>query len=191
MALRPGSSALTPPQPCRTRGSTGVPVTVGNRLPGGVRSSRRVPFAAIDHTAPKRGLADRAREIAERAHRPETDGGVRDGVMADLLESEIEQAVETDPRYGEAQDMRRIKKVAGRRGTTRPSDQNAGELIDAADRCRGIVDRGRERPQRDINDLDDAELDVLLHRPRRADVNRRQQLEHLPFGDAVAARHMQ
>jgi hypothetical protein len=36
--------------------------------------------------------------------------------MADLLESEIEQAVETDPRYGEAQDMRRIKKVAGRRG---------------------------------------------------------------------------
>jgi len=96
-------------------------------------------FAAIDHTAPKHGLADRAREIAECPHQPETDGGVGDGVMADLLESEIKQAVETDPRYGEAQDMRRVKKVAGRRGTSRPSDQNDGELIDAADRCRGIV----------------------------------------------------
>jgi hypothetical protein len=54
------------------------------------------------------------------AHQPETDGGVRDSVIADLLESEIKQAVETDPRPDEAQDMRRIKKMAGRRGT----DQN-------------------------------------------------------------------
>jgi hypothetical protein len=40
------------------------------------------------------------------AHQPETTGGVRDGVMADLLESEIEQPVETDPRYGEPQQVR-------------------------------------------------------------------------------------
>jgi hypothetical protein len=76
------------------------------------------PSASIDHPAPKHGLADRAHEIAERAHQPETDGGVRDGVMADLLESEIEQAIETDPRYGKSQEMRRIKKWPG--GAARP-----------------------------------------------------------------------
>src|SRR5271169_90918 len=141
MALRSFSSVLTPPRPMPDLRIDKRPCNLWKssswRRPEQPASTR---FAAIDHTAPKHGLADRAREIAECPHQPETDGGVGDGVMADLLESEIKQAVETDPRYGEAQDMRRVKKVAGRRGTSRPSDQNDGELIDAADRC--LVDRG-------------------------------------------------
>src|ERR1700689_2255807 len=95
--------------------------------------------------------------------------------MPDLLERGIQQSVVTDPRDGEAQHVRRRVQIGLRRCAARPEDHDASELIDAVDRSGRIVDGRRDRPERDIDDLDDAELDVLLHRARRADVDCAQQ----------------
>jgi hypothetical protein len=43
-----------------------------------------------------------------------------------------------------------------------PADWDAAEPVDATDRGAGIVHRRGDRSKRDIEDLDDAELHVLL-----------------------------
>src|SRR6516164_658796 len=62
-----------------------------------------------------------------------------------------------------------IRAVA-RRHAADPQDHNSAELVHAADRRAGIVDGGRHRAQRNVDDLDDAEFDILLHSARRADI---------------------
>ena len=52
----------------------------------------------------------------------------------------------------------------------KPTDQNSRYLINATDRHAGIVDRRRNGAQGNVYDLDHAELDVLLERAHRADV---------------------
>ncbi len=107
--------------------------------------------------------------------------------MAYLLEGEIEQAVQVDPRHGDAQDMRRIIIEAARRRASGPADQYGAQLIDAADRGGGVVHGGRDRAQCDVDDLHDAELDVLLHGASRPYLDRRKQLDGALIGDPVAA----
>ena len=81
--------------------------------------------------------------------------------MPDLLESSIEKAVEAHPRH-EEQYVRRRVIVRRRRHTTNPENYYTTELIHTADCRSGIVDGGRNRAQRNVNDLDDTELDILL-----------------------------
>ena len=57
-----------------------------------------------------------------------------------------------------------------RRGATGPVDDDAAQLVHAADRCAGIVDRRRYSAQPDIGDLNDAELDILLQGARWTDI---------------------
>ncbi len=90
--------------------------------------------------------------------------------MPDLLERRIKQAIEAYPRHEKSQHVRR-RVILGRwRHTANPEDHDPAELIDAADRRAGIVDCGRHCAQRDIDDLDDAELDILLHGARWTNV---------------------
>ena len=51
-----------------------------------------------------------------------------------------------------------------------PVNDDTAELVHAADRRAGIVDRGRDCAQPDIGDLNDAELDILLHGARWTDI---------------------
>ena len=92
--------------------------------------------------------------------------------MADLLERCLQQAVEVDPQQHNAQDVRRIVDPRWWRGTADPANQDTAELIDAADRRTRIIDGRRNGTQRDVNDLNYAELNVLLQRARWPNVNR-------------------
>ena len=78
--------------------------------------------------------------------------------------------------------------VAPRWRSACPPDHYGAELIDRADRGRRIVDRRRDRPQCDVDDLHDAEFDVLLQGASRAEVDRREQLKRPVLRNALAAR---
>jgi hypothetical protein len=58
--------------------------------------------------------------------------------------------------------VRRRVIVGRRRHTADPEDHDTAELVHAADCRAGIVDCGRHGAQRYVNNLDDAELDILL-----------------------------
>ena len=83
-----------------------------------------------------------------------------------------------------------IVEIAARRRAANPPNQDAAELIDAADRRGRIVDRWRNRSQRDIDDLDNAEFDILLHRAGRTNVDCGEKLERALLGDAIATRNL-
>ena len=69
-------------------------------------------------------------------------------------------------------------------------DDDTAELVHAADRRAGIVDRGRDCAQPDIGDLDDAELDILLHRARRTDIEGGDEMDaRVPAARAPASTH--
>ena len=112
----------------------------------------------------------RTSDIADRAQQPQADSGIVRRVVADLLERRVQNAVDADPRDEHPRHMRRIKQHRRRRHAAQPADQDAAQMINTTDRRAGIIDRRRDRPQRDIDDLDDAELHVLLQRTGRPDV---------------------
>src|ERR1700722_2182741 len=72
-----------------------------------------------------------------------------------------------------------------------PADHDAAELIDATDRRARIVYRRRDRTQCDIDDLDNAELDVLLQRAGRADIDGATQPRDQVVGQPIRPRHQQ
>src|SRR5208282_1946589 len=151
------------------------------------RAAADQALSAFEQAKADRRIGGRDGNVAERPHQPEADRGVGDGIMADLLEGEIEQAVKTDPGRDDAQDVRGIVVIALRRRPAHPADQHGAELIDRADCGRRIVDRRRNRPQGDVDDLHDAEFDVLLHRAGRADVDGVDELQLAIHGDPRAA----
>jgi tRNA C32,U32 (ribose-2'-O)-methylase TrmJ len=70
----------------------------------------------------------------------------------------IKKALDPDPRNDDPDDVRRIAQQRDRRLAADESDQDPTELVDAADRGARVVDRGRDRLERDP---DDPKLDVL------------------------------
>jgi hypothetical protein len=134
-------------------------------------------LATVQQTPADRRIAGRARNVAQGAHESQADRGIRDRIVANLLESQVEQAVEIDPGNDDAENVWRIVVIAPRRITARPPDNDGAQLIDRADRGRRIVDRRGNRPQGDVDDLHDAELDVLLHRASRAEFDRSEELK--------------
>ena len=93
-------------------------------------------------------------------------------IHADLLEGRVQQALEVDPSNAGANDARRIVEQIIGRLPGREADQDAAQLIHAADGGGGVVDGGRDRLQRDIDDLQDAKLHVLLQGSGRTEVER-------------------
>ena len=61
------------------------------------RAASQQSFAALGQMQTKDGVVRRAGDVAERAHQSQADSRIRDGVMTNLLESEIEQPVQIDP----------------------------------------------------------------------------------------------
>ena len=93
--------------------------------------------------------------------------------MANLLEGRIEQTVGPDPGHDDPQTCGGAH--SNESGGSRPTNRMRirAELVDTADRGARIVHGGGNCLERDVDDLDDAELDVLLQRARRPDVERR------------------
>jgi hypothetical protein len=67
--------------------------------------------------------------------------------------------------------------VGRRRYTAYPEDHDSAELVHAADCRTWVVDCVGHRAQRNVDDLDDAELNVLLHGARRTDVEGGDEME--------------
>jgi hypothetical protein len=109
-------------------------------------------------------------DVVIGAQQPQAHRDVGCAIVPDLFKRGVEETVEINPRHDNPQHMRRSKEVRRRRSAIYPSDQDTTQLIDAADRGARIVNRGRHGPKRDIDNLDDPKLDVLLHCPRWADV---------------------
>ena len=87
--------------------------------------------------------------------------------------------------------MRRIEHQGFGRKSADPADQDTSELIDAADRGTGIINRRRNGAQSNVDDLDDAEFNVLLHRPHRADIERSGQFHGTVAIQSAASRNHQ
>lgn len=79
-------------------------------------------LATVEQTPSNRRIPGRARNVAQGAHESAADRSVRDRIVTNLFESQIEQAVEIDPRNDYAEHVRRIVKMAPRRITARPPD---------------------------------------------------------------------
>src|SRR5665213_1108432 len=110
--------------------------------------------------------------------------------MADLLKSRIEQALSPDPWNDNPDHVRWVTKQRNRDIVAQKSDHYPTELVDTGD-CRArVIDRGRNRLECDVDDLDDPELEVLLHGACRSDIESRAQfvsqlgIEALLRGDA-------
>jgi hypothetical protein len=69
-----------------------------------------------------------------------------------------------------ANDAGRIVEQLLRWLSGREEDQDAAQRIDEVDDSGGVADSGRDRLQRDIDNLPDAKFHVLLQRSGRAEV---------------------
>ena len=130
-----------------------------------------------------------ARDIVESAQQPQAHRYVSNRIVPDLLKRRIEQAVEGYPRHEQPHYVRRRVIVKRWRYTAYPEDHDPTELIHAADGSAWVVDRGRYRAQRNVDDLDDAKLNVLLHGARRPDVEGGDQVERAVGRNALRLRH--
>ena len=107
--------------------------------------------------------------MSPRALRASADRHVAFAVVADLCECDVEK-----PREGHRRDTmqhsRRAVQVSCRGLARDDPHEYAAELIDATDRGARVVYRRGDRLQRDVDQLQHAELDVLLHRAHDTDV---------------------
>jgi len=104
------------------------------------------------------------------ADQPQTYRKVCYGIVTDLIERGVEKSLERYPGNHESQDVRRriISRFWGL--AAQPADHDARQLVDTAD-CRArIIDRGGHGAERNIDDLDDSKLDILLHCPGRTQI---------------------
>jgi len=107
---------------------------------------------------------------------PQADGWVRLRIYVDLLKGCFQQALKVDSSNARANDAGRIVEQFLRWLSGREEDQDAAQRIDAVDDGGGVADSGRDRLQRDIDNLQDAKFHVLLQRSGRAEVKHGNQL---------------
>src|SRR6516225_2140573 len=88
-----------------------------------------------------------------------------------------------------ASDTRRIIEQIVRRFSGCETNQNTAQLINAVNGGGGIVDCGRDRPQGDIDNLQNTELDVLLQSSGGTDVDGGQKLSGSFGRKAISLRH--
>src|SRR5664280_2642543 len=127
------------------------------------------PHSALDECPAELRIGRRDGDVTEGSQQSQADGHVRLRINADLVKGCVQQALEVDPSNAGANDARRIVEQLLGRLSGREADQNAAQLIDAVD------GGGRDRLQRNIDNLQDAKFRVLLRRSGRAEVERGKQ----------------
>jgi len=133
------------------------------------------PYFAFDKYPAELRIGRRGGDVTEGSQQPQADGHVRLRIHADLLQGYLQQALEVDRSNAGANDAWRIVEQLLGRLSGGEADQNAAQLIDSVDGGGGVVDRGRDRLQRHIDNLQDAKLRILLQRSGRAEVERGKQ----------------
>ena len=107
-------------------------------------------------------MPQRSANVADRTQQPQADNNIVRRVVADLLERRVKHAFHADPWHEHARHMRRVEQQRIRLCTPESADQDTAELVDTTDGSTWIIHCRRDRPQRDIDDLDNAKLDILL-----------------------------
>src|ERR1019366_1095152 len=123
-------------------------------------------------------LQVRPGNITERAQHSQADGDIRSRVQTYLLKCRFQYSIETDPQDTHAGDTGRIIEDGSGQLPGHEADQDAAQLVDAGDRRGRIIYRRGDCLQRDIDNLQNSELDVLLQRPRRAQIKRAENLAY-------------
>src|SRR5208282_2700163 len=108
------------------------------------------PHPPLDEDPAKLRIGRRSGVVTEGSQQPQADGHVRLRIHADLLHGCLQQALEMDPSNAGANDARRIVEQILRRLSGREADQDAAQLIDTINGGGRVVDRGRDRLQRNI-----------------------------------------
>ncbi len=107
-------------------------------LSAGVRKSRCQPTNCVE-------LADEY-------------GGRRRRSLTDLIECELGEALQSDRRHPHSEPATIVVPVAFQRRALGQRKQRVGEPVNAGNAGERIVDRGRQRADRDLNDLRDPKL---------------------------------
>jgi hypothetical protein len=107
----------------------------------------------------------------DRIELADQHSGSRRGGLTDLIERELGEALESHRRHPYPEPAASVVPVPFERGPLGQRQQRVGEPVDTRDASVRVVDRGRQRADRDLNDLRDAELAILGERAVTADVN--------------------
>ncbi len=146
----------------------------------------RIEVAAIERDQRAGGFEDRVRLIRERLmaggqksrsqppyrlELADQDSRGGRGGLADLIECELGETFEPHGRHPYPEPAAGVVPVAFERGPLSERQQRVGEPVDARNAGERVVDRGRQRADRDLNNLRDSELAILGERAVTADVN--------------------
>ena len=142
--------------------------------------------SALDEYPAELRIGRRDGDVTEGSQQPQADRDVGFRIHADLLKGSVQQALEVDPSDACAWNARRIAEQFVRRLARREADQDTAQLIYATDRGRGVVNGGRDCLQRNIDDLQDSKLHVLLQGSCRSEVERRKQPSFSFGGQTIA-----
>jgi K+-transporting ATPase ATPase C chain len=102
---------------------------------------------------------------------PDQHRGRRRGGLTDLIERELGEAFQPHRRHPYPKPAAHVVPVPFERGPLGQREQCVGKPVNAGNAGEGIVDRGRQRANRDLNHLRDAKLAVLGERAVTPDAN--------------------
>ena len=105
-------------------------------------------------------LAGRVREPRsqppDRIELADQYSGSRRGGLTDLIERELDEALEPHRRHPYPERTAGVVPVSRERGSLGEREQRVGEPVDARDAGERVVDRGRQSANRDLDDLRDS-----------------------------------
>src|SRR5580698_11043076 len=102
-------------------------------------------------------------DIAECAEDAQAYDEIRLSVVDDLREGSLEQVLEEERRQDYARSAGRIVEHRRQRLPPRDAYEESTQLVDAIDGRAGVVHGRGDRLERNIDQLESPELDVLLH----------------------------
>jgi len=172
----------------RRQADAQIPELLLGELPGAARDD--LP-SSLGEGQSNRALRDRGGEVAQGPQHPQAHRDVRPRVEADLVECRVDEPIESRPRNADAEEARRIVAQGFRLFPGGEADQDPAQLVHAIDGGAGVVHRGRDRAQRDVDDLEYPELHVLLERPGRAEVEGPAQFRATGGGQSLSLRDHQ
>lgn len=146
----------------------------------------RIEVAAVKCDQRARGFEDRVRLIrqlltagvrksrcqpADRVELVDQHSGRRRGGLTDLIERKLGEAIEPHRWNPDPEPAASVIPVPFERRPLGQREQRIGEPVDAGNAGERVVDRGRKRADRDLDNLRDAELAILGERAVTADMN--------------------
>src|SRR5262245_47147467 len=115
-------------------------------------------------------LSDLLAQARKGLEKPDAHGGSACGRLADLIERAGREARQLQRGPGESDGAAAPIACASVLGHRRKGSQLVSQPVDTGQSGEGVVDGLAQRTQRNFHELGDAELEILLERPLRADL---------------------